>query len=497
MPRELIAHTRVAGRYELVERLIDGPFGERWRAADSQGGEVRVTWLHGATVSEDLARGLPHFGHVGAVAVREMGSHDGGVYVVSALPAGRPLRAFLGALPSPAALPLKDVRALVDQVAQAMVAAHRGVDDRAIVHGGPVADCVWIDARGGSRLIATLDDFSLALLRGPSRRCADDVAELGRMLAVCLLGDGSVTPLRLDEAGRRARPDVHHSVWEIVRACIAPGEDAPVESATRFRDLLRRAQWTPQEVVVAPRRSAPEVSLLPSFERAPPTPAPAPTPTPTPTPALAPAPAPEPTVVPAQVPVPATAPRSRAQVGRRMGILSSGGRTADTAARRVRTATAYAHALPSTPMPAWALDTLKPQRSPSRPPASVQRSSEVATTSAPRHRTETAAIDLRHWESAQVGAETLRTSRAPSTPADVADAFSDELVTEHHAPVNAWVQETHAVEVAFAEPGLAPPPNVPVGAVVAASAAPRRRGWPWWIVAVLLVLGIAVAVGTR
>jgi len=492
MPMTLLPRTQVAGRYELIERLIDGPFGERWLAADAHGGEVRLTWLHGVTVSDDLARGLTHFGHVGAVAVREMGSHDGGVYVVSALPAGRPLRAFLGDLPDPAALPLKDVRSLVDQVAQAIVAAHRGVDDRAIVHGGPVADCVWIEARGGSRLVATLDDFSLALLRGPSRSCADDVAELGRTLAVCLLGDGSATALRLDEAGRRARPDVHASVWDIVRACVAPAEDTPVDSATRFRDRLRRAQWTPQEVV-APRRSAPEVSLLPSFERAPPTP--------TPTPVPVSVPVPVPVLMPAHTPAPKPVARARAQLGRRMGILSSGDRAADAPARRLRTATADALALPSTSIPASVFDTLKPQRSASRPAASVDRSSESVPATAPRRRTETAAMDLQRGQSALVGAETLRTSRAPPSPAGVADAFSDDLVTERHAHVSPWAHETHAVEVAFAAREPAPRPAFPTDTVgqeaFSASATPRRRLWRWRIVAALLLLGIAVALGAR
>ena len=387
---ELPLRSRVADRYELVESLAYGPMGSRWRVTDSRGPDGRLTWIPNASPREDVARRLTRFGHLNAVPVREVGAHLGGVFVVSAIAAGVPLLAFLAQRPGGAAgFALKDVRALIDQAAQSIVAAHRGVDGAPIVHGGPLFESVWV---------VTVDDFSLPILCGGTRTLADDVAALGALLGEVLLGEAVTPVMDLDAVSLRLRPDVDRSVWDLVHACRDVDKRPP--SAQRFRDRLRSVDWTAREVASPRSRIATPVPALLTFERAlprylptsepippiiepprssiasPPTPAPVAAPEALPMllevlspprttpgavvlPAAA-APPPQATARAAGEGSPTSAPavamrtfNGRAQLGRGFGVLSAGRRRRDTPEATV---------LPTGPVAEFFVDTLKAGR---------------------------------------------------------------------------------------------------------------------------------------
>lgn len=396
---ELPLRSRVADRYELVERLAYGPMGSRWRVTDSRGPDGRLTWIPNASPPEDVARRLTRFGHLNVVPVREVGTHLGGVFVVSAIAAGVPLLAFLAHRPGGAAgFALKDARALIDQAAQSIVAAHRGVDGAPIVHGGPLFESIWVEKRGESQRIVTVDDFSLPILCGGTRTVADDVAALGALLGEVLLGEAVTPMMDLAAVSLRLRPDVDRSVWDLVHACRDVDKRPP--SAQRFRDRLRIVDWTAREVASPRSRIATPVPALVTFERAlprclptsdpippiieppwssmasPPPPAPVaapealPTvlevlcpPRTTPGAVVLPAPAAPPPQATARAAgersltsAPAVAMRNfngRAQLGRGFGVLSAGRRRLDTP---------DATALPTGPAAEFFFDTLKAGR---------------------------------------------------------------------------------------------------------------------------------------
>ena len=461
MRPDLSAHSRVDDRYEVVERLPDGPLGHRWRALDARGPDVRLTWLPGATWSADLAARMVRFGHVGTVLVRDVGLHDGGVFVACAPPSGRPLRAFLRDLPGP--LPLRDARAIIEQVAQTLAAAHRGIDGTPLVHGGPLMDCVWVETRGETRQVAVLDDLCLAALAGTEVRAADDVAALGDLLEFCLVGDLLPSTER-DGAARRLRPEVHPSVWEIARASRAARAGEPL-TASRVRELIRAADWTLQ--AVAPSRDpTPEPPRLSHFERAPPVET---SRTQTPPAERAAPPAAERPPAPA---LPARAsPRSapvRAQLGRRLGFLSAGERRASDTLRTPREETSWAVALPPGDDPKDQTETLKPSRRLAPPRRATTEASLAGLGAAPPRSPDAASGDGRFVTLRPRRFMSLDAARPPAqeppsnfdeAPADGAAHSIEQVhtVVPPLAPISssAWQGETVALETGTATPRAA------------------------------------------
>lgn len=338
MSDDLATGTEIAGRYRLIERLADPCCGQRWSAADAQGGDARLTWLSpprsiDATLRDKRLSALCRFSHAHAVSSRDAGVFHGAAYLVSAAPAGRGLRAWIAELRaqrSPFAL--RDAKTVVDQVAQCLTAAHRGVDGAPITHGATLAESVIIERRGETQFVCRLDDLGLLSLTqaasltpgarddGPS--VADDVYGLGALLAEVLTGEAVAPGADLDAACERfetARPDAHPSLWKVVRACLAPSPRDRPESVARVRELLRQAVWSPREIVLAPEAppppppppsppptpAAPERARIVAVSATPSIAAPSPSPAPPPSPA-APSPAPSPLLLP--VPAPALTP---------------------------------------------------------------------------------------------------------------------------------------------------------------------------------------------
>lgn len=340
MSDDLATGTEIAGRYRLIERLPDPCCGQRWSAADTQGGDARLTWLSPPRAIDTALRdkrlsALCRFSHAHAVSSRDAGVFQGAAYLVSAASDGRGLRAWIAELRaqrSPFAL--RDARTVLDQVAQCLTAAHRGVDGAPITHGATLAESVIIERRGETQFVCRLDDLGLLSLTqaasltpgarddGPS--VSDDVYGLGALLAEVLTGEAVAPGSDLDAACERfeaARPDAHPSLWKVVRACLAPSPRDRPENIARVRELLRQAVWTPREITLAPEApppppppppsptpAAPErarivaVSATPSIAAPPPQPSPVLSPPPRPS-----SPEPVPAASPLSLPVPAPA----------------------------------------------------------------------------------------------------------------------------------------------------------------------------------------------
>lgn len=323
MTAEVAIGTELAGRFRLLERLPDGPYGPRWRATDAEGPEARVTFVQTPRALDAAARAgaldrAARFGHPNAVPLRAHGTHHGATFLVTAMPEGKVLRAWRDE--RGAAVPLRDVRTLVDQVAQCLAAAHRGVEGTALVHGGRVPTSVWVERRGEVQFVARLDDWGTAWVSAPTEvvpgmrdepSVADDVFGLGALLAELLSGepvayggDVGATCERL----ARARPDAHASLWGVVRACLAPSPGDRPESVARLREFVRNAVWTPQEIRATPEPAPPpppppppaapppERSRVIEVRASAPAPTPAPPPPPPPSPPPSP-PRPAPPVV--------------------------------------------------------------------------------------------------------------------------------------------------------------------------------------------------------
>jgi serine/threonine protein kinase len=132
---------------------------DRGGEADSRGREI-----HARAMRE--AQALAKLSHPNIVAVHEVGSYEGQVYIVMEYVLGETLREWLAARP-----PLKRVLEVFVQIGQALAAAHRAGDraprPEAGERGGPQR---W--ARAGARLRAGADDRG-----GGGRRARRDRAD--------------------------------------------------------------------------------------------------------------------------------------------------------------------------------------------------------------------------------------------------------------------------------------------------------------------------------
>jgi hypothetical protein len=266
--------TELAGRYRLVERLADSPYGPCWRANDAEGPATRVAFVKtarslDASVHAKALGRFARFGHPNAVELRNHGFYEDMPFLAATMPEGKPLRAWCTEASVGGTLALRDVRALVDQVTQCLAAAHRGIEGEALIHGGHLSTSTWVERRGEVQFVARVGDWGVAWVSAPVEvvpgagevaTVRDDVFGLGVLLAELLLGEtltyaGDLSTIV--ERLTRTRPEAHATIVTIVCQCLASSPSERPESMARVRDLIRRAVWTPQEVRATPPPAAP------------------------------------------------------------------------------------------------------------------------------------------------------------------------------------------------------------------------------------------------
>jgi serine/threonine protein kinase/tetratricopeptide (TPR) repeat protein len=149
-------------RYEIVALLGRGGMGEVYRARDEQlGREVAIKVLPAAS-SQDAerlrrfeleARAAAALNHPNVVTVYDVGTHEGGPYVVMELLEGQTLRQRLQG----DRLPTERVLDYAQQVARGLAAAH----DKGIVHRDLKPENLFLTEDGRVKIL----DFGLARLR--------------------------------------------------------------------------------------------------------------------------------------------------------------------------------------------------------------------------------------------------------------------------------------------------------------------------------------------
>jgi hypothetical protein len=134
----------IAGRYRARSHVAGAPVGERWRVSDDQGPDGLLTLLTPPRAGKDpdalraYLAALRTFGHPHAVPVTDAGVHRDEAFVVTEVPAGVALRAWLGDLKAEGRrVSLRDARAIIEQVIQCLATAHR--HDEPLAHGASLA----------------------------------------------------------------------------------------------------------------------------------------------------------------------------------------------------------------------------------------------------------------------------------------------------------------------------------------------------------------------
>jgi Tol biopolymer transport system component len=154
------------GPYEVVDLIATGGMGHVYRARDPRlGREVAVKVLPELLAAEpdrvrrfeQEARAASMLNHPNILAIYDVGSHDGTLYVVSELLEGETLRDRIREAPLP---PSKVVEHAI-QVARGLTAAH----ERGIVHRDLKPENLFITRDG----IVKILDFGLAKLTRPRR----------------------------------------------------------------------------------------------------------------------------------------------------------------------------------------------------------------------------------------------------------------------------------------------------------------------------------------
>lgn len=160
--------TRFGNRYEVLESLGMGGFGQVYRARDHElGRDVALKVLREG--SEDLRREaaiLARFNHHGIVTVHDFGEHDGGFYLVMELVSGVPLAQIVGEGT------IEATRAVLvgARVARAMAYAH----DEGVVHRDLSLDNIMV-LEGGDGSEIKIIDFGLG--KSDADADADGIAE--------------------------------------------------------------------------------------------------------------------------------------------------------------------------------------------------------------------------------------------------------------------------------------------------------------------------------
>jgi Tol biopolymer transport system component len=150
--------TRI-GRYEIVAAIGAGGMGEVYRAHDPRlGRDVAIKILPAMFLAdsdrrrrfEHEARAVATLSHPNVLAIHDVGSYDGGPYLVSELLEGATLRARLDG----GALPLRKAIDHALQIARGLAAAHA----KAIVHRDLKPENVFVTTEGRVKIL----DFGLA-----------------------------------------------------------------------------------------------------------------------------------------------------------------------------------------------------------------------------------------------------------------------------------------------------------------------------------------------
>ncbi len=151
------------GPCEVVALLGAGGMGEVYRARDTRlGRDVAVKLVHPRFAAdpeqlrrfEQEARAASQLDHPNILVVHDLGSHEGGPYIVSELLEGESLRERLGA-PMP---PRKAIEYVV-QVAHGLAAAH----EKGIVHRDLKPENLFVTKDGRVKIL----DFGIAKLAQP------------------------------------------------------------------------------------------------------------------------------------------------------------------------------------------------------------------------------------------------------------------------------------------------------------------------------------------
>jgi serine/threonine-protein kinase len=151
--------TRV-GPYEIVDLIGAGGMGQVYRARDARlGREVAIKVLPSSGHREQAlqrfaveARAAGSISHPNILAVYDVGTYEGGPYLVFELLKGQTLRAVLGGRP----LPLGKALDLAVQLAQGLSAAH----DHGIVHRDLKPENLFVTSEGRLKIL----DFGIARL---------------------------------------------------------------------------------------------------------------------------------------------------------------------------------------------------------------------------------------------------------------------------------------------------------------------------------------------
>jgi eukaryotic-like serine/threonine-protein kinase len=173
--RGLQAGERI-GPYQIVALLGQGGMGKVYRARDTRlGREVAIKIVSGVTRSEEAlrrfeleARAAAAINHPNILALYDVGSAEGGPYLVSELLEGELLRSRL-----PGPLPLPESLDLATQLAGGLRAAHR----RGVVHRDLKPENLFITSEGRLKIL----DFGIAKLvdEGPGAHSTQAGAILG------------------------------------------------------------------------------------------------------------------------------------------------------------------------------------------------------------------------------------------------------------------------------------------------------------------------------
>jgi eukaryotic-like serine/threonine-protein kinase len=160
----LIAGNKL-GPYEILSLIGSGGMGEVYRARDARlSREVAIKVLPAQFSTdpdrlqrfEQEARATGMLNHPNIVAVYDIGTEEGTVYVVSELLSGETLRERLGGSPIP-------VRKAIEyslQIAHGLAAAH----DKGIVHRDLKPENIFLTKDGRAKIL----DFGLAKFTGPT-----------------------------------------------------------------------------------------------------------------------------------------------------------------------------------------------------------------------------------------------------------------------------------------------------------------------------------------
>jgi serine/threonine protein kinase len=160
MSHDPLAPIGVIAHYNLLERIDAAGLGDLYRARDTRRGRTVAVRVLPADFTDDRAglldraRVVQTLSHPNAIAVFDVGEHDGRVYIVFEFLKGRSLRSEMAGR----AVNVRRAIEMTIQIADAVAEAHAA----GFVHGGLSPDSVVITAKGHAKIPA----FDLAVQSG-------------------------------------------------------------------------------------------------------------------------------------------------------------------------------------------------------------------------------------------------------------------------------------------------------------------------------------------